>query len=215
MNNTAPAAHDAGTHTDSPARHRLTSAAVGEAVLLQRQIAGLNHDELCFVLESNAVPMTPARLREIESSQSIITVDELMAFSYALNIAPAALLGHTFMAELDLPVASGLPENVGAGELREFIAGNTLMDPCSRREFQRETITRLELRAAHLEEHIDAARAHLSEYSHDLVAMAGADRFIRIHQMEAHEIALGLQIATELLEELEAEHHNSDEPKTG
>lgn len=81
-----------------------TSLAVSDAITHYRQLRELTIDELAYVLRMLDHPISADALAEMERCARPVTVDDLVAISYALDTTPAVLLSHI---PIDMPEPEG------------------------------------------------------------------------------------------------------------
>ncbi|MER8090063.1 hypothetical protein ABTZ57_34485 [Streptomyces sp. NPDC094048] len=110
-------------------------------------------------------PIPADAIAEMERCERPVTVDDLVAIAYALDMTPAVLLAHIpiDMPEPEGPVGTGLPGDVDQAELRAWIEGKTALDRESRVRWWEERASRLRVRSAHHEEQLQGAYAELHE----------------------------------------------------
>ena len=111
-----------------------TARTIARTTSLLRQAAGLSREELSARLIANSAPATSTALAGIEDGLIPATADDLTALAYALETSPDVLIGHTSDTPRppDEPLATGLPRNVSAHELRLWSAGRITLDTASR-----------------------------------------------------------------------------------
>ena len=141
-----------------------TTIAVSDAVTHYRQIQELTLDELSYILTMRNHPLTPGELYDIENRTRVITVDDLMALAYSLEVSPSVLLSHIpiEMPSPEGPFATAVPADVDAEELRSWIQDRTSLGIEHRRAWWAERVTRLNIRLTHHDEQLQAAYAELA-----------------------------------------------------
>ncbi|WP_255306232.1 DNA-binding protein [Streptomyces sp. Wb2n-11] len=179
-----------------------TSLAVSDAITHYRQLRELSVDELAYVLRMLDHPISADALAEMERCARPVTVDDLVAISYALDTTPAVLLSHIpiDMPEPEGPLATGLPRDVDQTELRAWLEGKTTLDRESRVNWWKERIARLRVRSAHHEEQLQGAYAELCELGDLALQEADAPPVQRLkwriqdgeHALNQSEVALAL-----------------------
>lgn len=162
-----------------------TSLAVSAAVADQREAAGLTVDELAETVRHLGHRMTSADIRAIEAGEAPATVDDLVALAVALGTAPVVLLSHV-PADLpdpdEGPIATGVPDDVGGAQLRDWMEGRTSLDRQSRVAYWRERASRLELLRTHHHEQQEAAAAELADLGELALQEAGAGPVIALRE---------------------------------
>lgn len=143
-----------------------TTMAVADAVSYYRELRCLTRDELAYLLSLNGHDLQSDQIARVERSERAVSVDDLVALAYALEVTPAALLSHP-PADLEgiegEPIATGLPADLSPGELADWLEGRTGLDDDSRARWWDEQATRLEILSIHLEDQLAAAFEELRE----------------------------------------------------
>jgi hypothetical protein len=146
-----------------------TTIAVADAVTHYRQIRELTRDELSEILRRNGYLISADDLRRIEARERIVSVDDLMALSYALSTSPARLLAHISVERptADAPLATGVPDDVEQGEMLAWIADRTSLDAATRKEWWTDQTQRIEIRHQHVRDQLDGAYEELRVLTSD------------------------------------------------
>ncbi|MFD4574729.1 DNA-binding protein [Streptomyces sp. NPDC058417] len=175
---------------------------MSDAITHYRQLRELTVDELAYVLRMLDHPISADALAELERCARPVTVDDLVAISYALGTTPAVLLSHIPIEtpELKGPLATGLPGDVDQSELRAWLQGKAALDRASRLSWWKERVARLRVRSAHHEEQLHGAYAELCELGDLALQEAGAPPVQSLqwriqdgeHALNQSEVALAL-----------------------
>lgn len=165
-----------------------TSLAVADAITTYRTARSLSVAELARIVRLEGYDLSTADLLAIENREQAATVDHLMALAYALDTTPAMLLGH-LPRELPLrqgqQIASGLPADLGIGELRDWLTGRTTLNRQARLIWWANHIAHLALRARHLEDQLDRVHTEMQRRGGIVEREADAPPIIRPHPREA------------------------------
>lgn len=194
-----------------------TTQAVSEAISRYRQLRCLTRDELAHLLRcaEDGLDIDSAHLRALESGEVAATVDELTAIAYVLEVSPIALLTYLPMqAEPGTPSATGVPRDVDAAELTDWMHGRTSLDEAGRRSWWHARLTSLRIAQAHHEEQLDGARQELRELGTMAVREAGSELVeeiegkIRDHESALHDADIILALAENQFDALMSEHED-------
>lgn len=146
--------------------HAPTSVAVAAAVAHHREAAGLTVDELSRALIELDHSLSGDDVQGIERRARAVTVDDLMALAVALGVTPTDLLAHV---PADLPdpeeaqLATGVPDDVVAPQLRAWMEGRVGLGRESRISYWRDESERLGVLRAHRQDQHEAAVAELDD----------------------------------------------------
>ncbi|MFE7119419.1 DNA-binding protein [Streptomyces sp. NPDC057654] len=175
---------------------------MSDAITHYRQLRELTIDELAYVLVMLDHPIPANALVEMEQRARPVTVDDLVAISYALNTTPAVLLSHLplDMPDPEGPLATGLPGDVDQAELHAWLEGRTTLDRESRVDWWAERVACLRVRSAHHEEQLQGAYAEMREFGDLALQVADAPLVRRLqwliqdgeHALNQAEVALAL-----------------------
>ncbi|MDX3025631.1 helix-turn-helix domain-containing protein [Streptomyces acidiscabies] len=177
---------------------------MSDAITHYRQLRELSVDELAHALCMLGHPISADALAEMERCARSVTVDDLVAISYALGTTPVALLSHIpiNMPGPEGPLATGLPDSVDQAELRAWLEGRITLDRESRVGWWAERVACLRVRSAHHEEQLQGAYAELRELGDLALQEADAPPVQRLqwriqdgeHALNQAEVALALTV---------------------
>lgn len=96
------------------------SEAIGKAVKVHRERAGMTQAELSEAVKDYGVPMEPTTILRVENgARQSIRVDELLALAAVLGVTPPVLLMPTFSATLSVG-----PHKLTAAQVGAWMAGD-------------------------------------------------------------------------------------------
>ncbi|MFE4835528.1 hypothetical protein ACFRAU_12700 [Arthrobacter sp. NPDC056691] len=190
-----------------------TTLAVSDAITHYRQLRELSCDELSYVLSMLGYTLSSDAIAAVENRERPVTVDDLVAISYALGTSPAVLLTHIpiDMPAPEGPLASGLPADVEPLELRAWAEGRTALDPRSRIGWWQDKVSRLRVLSMHYEEQLQGAYEEIRELGELALQEADAPPVqvlqsrIRDGEYALHQADLALATAEQQLEALRGE----------
>lgn len=157
--------------------------------------------------------ITADHIRAIERCERQATVDELIVLAVILEVTPPYLLSYVPEdAPLpEHPLATGVPGDVDPQELRAWLEGRTGLDHESRLAWAKGRLERLEIKVAHVEDQLRAARDELNGLGHLAEQEADALPVLRLHdrihdgEYELSQATAGLAYAGQRLERLQEE----------
>lgn len=190
-----------------------TSLAVAAAVSHYRESLELTIDELAYVAHMAGHEVTADCIRAIERCERPATVDELMALAVILEVSPTDLLSYVPEdAPLpEHPLATGVPGDVDPQELRAWLEGRTRLDHESRLVWAQDRVDKLEIKAAHVDDQLRAARDELNGLGELAEQEADALPVLRLHdrihegEYDLSQVTSGLAYAEQRLERLQEE----------
>lgn len=172
-----------------------TGGAVAAAIAHHRKISGLSYESLEIALADNGHPISALDLALMEVGEAPVTVDDLVAIAFALDTTPTDLLTHIDGDDPspEYPFATGLPGDAEMPEVRDWILGRARLDRASRLRWWRNERQCLLVRRAHVVEHLEAARAELTDLGELALQEADALPVQRLHaRIHDGEFALDL-----------------------
>jgi hypothetical protein len=187
-----------------------TTLAVSDAMTHYRQLRELSCDELSYVLSMLGYRLSSKAIAAMENRERPVTVDDLVAISYALGTSPAVLLTHIpiDMPAPEGPLATGLPADVEPLELRAWAEGRTALDPQSRIGWWQDRVSRLRVLSTHHEEQLQGAHEEIRELGELALLEADAPPVqvlqsrIRDGEYALNQADLALAVAEQQLEAL-------------
>lgn len=188
-----------------------TSTAVAGAVAFFREQRELTCAELAYLLSRKGHELGLEAVLQMEQGEHAITVDDLVALAYVLDVTPNDLLGHVPIpphAPAGGPIATGLPDDLAPGELGEWLGGQLALDDASRAAWWAEQEEKLEIQRIHFDDQLAAAIVELRELGElaerevDAKPVQQLHARIRAGELAVHETGRELDVVGMRLDEL-------------
>lgn len=188
-----------------------TTQTVASAIAYHRELRGVTRDEFSYLLSVHCHELTPDKITLMERGERDVTVDDLIALSFVLDVTPNDLLCFVPMPPSGTdggPIATGLPDDLAPAELADWLSGRLRLDDASRAQWWQEQEARLEILSAHLEDQLGAAidELHdLGELEDQETDARSAERLhtrIRTGELAVHETGRELDVIGMRLDEL-------------